>query len=344
MRDLLNRIVDGLDGLLRRDAMPDADRVWWLTAATIADLGRVSALWLEGWIGSQPAYAPGYGPDVETLPFVPVLADVNRAGFYTTGSQTPDGGVPGLRISTSVEGFADGDAAARLVGLLRGSGLVWSAWHQRSGQVERENWPWRGWRGYRGHEIENFWADCRPEAVNALLAGWQITVTDPLPGCGRRLWPLLTAFASDQPAGVDRLLLSHDGFGPPMTVERAGAVYDALAALVAAPPAERDPFVAAHTAAFLHRFRVPGELSGSTPVLCRHRHGDRLYLTTGPQPPIEPAVLDQVTIATTALDGLLGAGTDHRWSPSVEHFHREVDGDVPASPPPRARRRSGTGP
>ncbi|WP_430786959.1 DUF6919 domain-containing protein [Actinoplanes sp. G11-F43] len=322
MRDLLRRLAAGLDAMLQREPMPEADRVWWLSATTIPELARVGALWLEGWIGSQPAYAPGYGPDTETLPFVPLLADVNRAGFYTTGSQAPDSGVPGLQVTTSLDGFADDAVTARLLSLLRGSGLAWSAWHQSSRRFESENRRRRAWRGHPAREITDFWGSCRAEAVDALRAGWQITITDPQPGRGRLLWPVLAAFAAEAPAADDRLLAHHRGFGPAMPTERAHAVYDVLTTLAGAPDAERTRFVAAHTARFLHRGQVPGGGHGDVLELCRHRHGDRLYVTTTIRALSDPAVLEQVTRINTRLDDLLGPG-DNRWAPPTEHFHRE---------------------
>ncbi|MEV6133116.1 hypothetical protein AB0M05_41060 [Streptomyces violaceusniger] len=67
--------------------MSRADRARWRGARSIADLGGLTALWLEGKIASQPGYSPNYGPDEETAPLVPVLAAANRAGYLTDNSQ-----------------------------------------------------------------------------------------------------------------------------------------------------------------------------------------------------------------------------------------------------------------
>jgi hypothetical protein len=67
--------------------MSRADRRLWRSARTLADLGELTALWLEGEIASQLGYQPNYGPDEETGELIPTLAAANRAGFLTTGSQ-----------------------------------------------------------------------------------------------------------------------------------------------------------------------------------------------------------------------------------------------------------------
>ncbi|MGW0999225.1 DUF6919 domain-containing protein [Streptomyces sp. NPDC002523] len=67
--------------------MSRADRRRWAAARTLADLGELMALWLEGEIGSRPGYQPRYGPDEETEHMVPILAALCRAGYVTTCSQ-----------------------------------------------------------------------------------------------------------------------------------------------------------------------------------------------------------------------------------------------------------------
>ncbi|OEJ21579.1 hypothetical protein AS594_39290 [Streptomyces agglomeratus] len=75
------------------------DRARWRAARSIADLGHLTALWLEGEVASHPSCAtPNYGPDKETAHLVPILAAANRAGYLTDNSQ------PGL-----IERGSDGD-------------------------------------------------------------------------------------------------------------------------------------------------------------------------------------------------------------------------------------------
>ncbi|WP_031099057.1 DUF6919 domain-containing protein [Streptomyces sp. NRRL S-15] len=72
--------------------MSRADRRRWKSARTVADLGELMSLWLEGEIASRPGYAPRYGPDEETAHLVPSLAALCRAGYITTCSQPGSAG------------------------------------------------------------------------------------------------------------------------------------------------------------------------------------------------------------------------------------------------------------
>lgn len=72
---------------MRLPWMSRTDRRAWKSARTLADLGQLTADWLEGRLGSQPGYMPNCGPDEETAELVPSLAALNRAGFTTTCSQ-----------------------------------------------------------------------------------------------------------------------------------------------------------------------------------------------------------------------------------------------------------------
>lgn len=59
--------IDEITGMSTQDAAR------WRGARTLGDLGELTAQWLEGTIGSVPGVMPGYGPDEETVPLVPVL-------------------------------------------------------------------------------------------------------------------------------------------------------------------------------------------------------------------------------------------------------------------------------
>ncbi len=96
--------------------MSKADRGAWQAARTLADLGELTARWLEGSIGSEPGYCGR--PAEETEDLVPVLAKLNRAGFVTSGSQ-PGLIEPGARGTlaeqrAAVDGFAGPELAFRL--------------------------------------------------------------------------------------------------------------------------------------------------------------------------------------------------------------------------------------
>lgn len=79
------------------------------SAKTVADLGELMALWLEGEIGSRPGYAARYGPDEETEHLVPTLTALCRAGYVTTCSQ------PGLAGTGADGAWWEQRAAVELV-------------------------------------------------------------------------------------------------------------------------------------------------------------------------------------------------------------------------------------
>lgn len=197
-------LTDRITDWFNINRMPADERTVWQAARTVPDLGQRCALWLEGSLRSQPAYATGAPrrPDPETIALIPVLAAANRAGFYTTNSQSPDAayaGSPDEVYNTFVHGFADYAAAERLIKLLTGSGLAWSAWRPATGAERSENLPRDWWWGHSRREITDFWGHhCDPGAVDALLDAWQFHIEDPEPGRGDRLWPLLAEFANQR--------------------------------------------------------------------------------------------------------------------------------------------------
>ncbi len=96
------------------------DRERWASAKTLADLGELTAQWLEGTLASRPGYAVNAGPDPETIELIPVLARVNRAGFLTSGSQPGMGWELGYngrlwRQRAFVQGFADDAMLGQIV-------------------------------------------------------------------------------------------------------------------------------------------------------------------------------------------------------------------------------------
>ncbi|MFD6891937.1 DUF6919 domain-containing protein [Streptomyces sp. NPDC059957] len=73
--------------------MSRADRRTWKSARTLADLGELTAQWLEGTLASQPAYLPNCGPDEESAELLDSLAALNRHGYLTTCSQPGTAGI-----------------------------------------------------------------------------------------------------------------------------------------------------------------------------------------------------------------------------------------------------------
>jgi hypothetical protein len=190
------------------------DRKRWASAQTLAGLGELTALWLEGGIGEHPCYAGG--PDPETAALVPVLARLNRSGLITIASQPGrDGTGPGgarWRQRAAVECFAAGTAAARaLGGLAARAGAACIAhspdslprWHYRTSREAvvtlrgGEDYTWFGMQLSR-RDIRSSragWGICGRPVTGALCRAWQVTLVDMEWGRDDVLWPALERFA-----------------------------------------------------------------------------------------------------------------------------------------------------
>jgi hypothetical protein len=210
--------------------MNRAGRKRWASARTLADLGELTALWLEGKIMSQPGYCdpdPGenWGPDPETRSLVPVLAACNRAGFLTGSSQPGEPPEPddqpwhGIAQRAGVTGFADDATLARLRRACEGTGLVLlarkaSRWLASGrGAIRVTGLPLiplgrvAGWlarhtgTGFGARlpvrQLRNAWTgygECHADGIRAVCEAWQVTVVDPDWGRNDRLWYALAAF------------------------------------------------------------------------------------------------------------------------------------------------------
>lgn len=186
------------------DEMSPEDAARWHGARTLGDLGELAALWLEGEIASMPGT---FGrPDSETTPLVPVLAAVNRSGFYTWQSQP---GVlrnkNGCPQRADISGFASGETFARLMAAVAGADLVVAAargleedWGMllviTPGAPGEEDTKDGGSQSREALEA-SYIPPCHPDAVRALRDAWQITLIDPVWGRNDQLWPLLEKFA-----------------------------------------------------------------------------------------------------------------------------------------------------
>jgi hypothetical protein len=195
-----------------------ADRKLWAGARSLADLGELTAQWLEGKILHQPGYGDpepgGTGPDPETLPLVQVLAACCRAGFVTAGSQpgTTDRttGIPDQRAA--VEGFIAPAGWLRLGPAAYAAGLIVIDHHEHPG-IPRWRIRYRdavtvtmegdrpftsfGAQLSRRHLRDPHvgYGECHRDAVRALEAAWQVTLIEREWGHNAVLWPLLGRFA-----------------------------------------------------------------------------------------------------------------------------------------------------
>jgi len=177
----------------------------WAQAKTIADLGQLGALWLEGAIPSQPGYEQMCGPDPETANLVPVLARLNRAGFFTCGSQP---GVMGdhWQQRAAVDGFiSDPDLFASIVAAMAArADDVAGLWMIRYDSPSRWRNDYRSARPVTQYADEDYtWFGARLSrrclrflygetgALDALYGAWQVTVIDEVWGRDDELWAAL---------------------------------------------------------------------------------------------------------------------------------------------------------
>lgn len=190
--------------------MPRADARAWGSARTLADLGELTARWLEGTIKSQPGY---YGPcdvDEDDAPgMTATLIALCRAGYVTDQSQAgcvaPGYDGAGWEQRAAVQGFAGDDTLDWLSEALRPTRFrlfahpVKGAW-RRAGKgvtvTTRAGRAYTGFGGQRGRADIDLWfgAAGNGAAVDAACAAWQVTIYDPEFG-PNDLWPVLHSAA-----------------------------------------------------------------------------------------------------------------------------------------------------
>jgi hypothetical protein len=179
----------------------DCDAEPWQRARSIRDLGELRARWLEGALRWSPRYY-GAGPDSETSPLVPILAEINRLGFWTTMSQ------PGLVDGTiaqraNVSGYCT-EATANTIqaGLLATDLLVVALPADMAGDsalrvpITRNGMSEFTWAG-AFEDVDEWRDELDPEVVDVIASAWAIDIIDLAWGRDDLLWPtLLTALRS----------------------------------------------------------------------------------------------------------------------------------------------------
>jgi hypothetical protein len=200
--------------------MSPADARRWASATSLADLGELTALWLEGELGQAPM---NFGPPAEeTAELTQVLAAVNRAGFVTDCSQpgmnrpwqgsilswtAPPGSV--WCQCAAVSGFASAETCGlletfvdpELIYGVAGIGAEWPAptcWNVTKVGAGGD-WLEATWFGepISRTELEcQIGPTCSSAAVTALCDARQVTLIDPEWNRNDRLWPLLERFAA----------------------------------------------------------------------------------------------------------------------------------------------------
>jgi hypothetical protein len=167
----------------------------WRQAATLADLGDLTAQWLEGRRTDYPCYG---GPvDPETVLLVESLAEINRLGLVTIFSQP---GQPideiGFGQRAAVAGFATAKTAKRLARLGLHSDLLVMAFKpgERGGYpipvslADHRPTTFQG-RSWGYNELDCFASACGSDAMAELEEAWKICLIDPHWGRNDYLWP-----------------------------------------------------------------------------------------------------------------------------------------------------------
>lgn len=188
--------------------MNHADLSLWQAARTLADLGELTARWIEGDISEQPAY---HGEtDIESPEMVPVLAGLNRAGYMTIQSQQGyDGtGYDGAHWvqRAVVEGFASHELAQHIYDTAPLNLCVIDLCDKHMPRVRISSryaitGTWRDREPYTsfGHHLSRRHI-CDPDvgygllgkpARDALCSAHQVTVMDLEPGRPDLLWNFL---------------------------------------------------------------------------------------------------------------------------------------------------------
>ncbi|WP_370973713.1 hypothetical protein [Amycolatopsis sp. cg9] len=192
--------------------MARADRERWYAARDLRDLGRLTALWLEGAIESQPGYEPGFGPDEETAELVPVLARANRAGYVTDASQpgrAPGTGFDGATWAqrAAVEGWIAPDRSSELIDVAQQAGLIVitnTVLNTRFARrcrdfidvTRRAEQVCTGFGTQRrASEIRFQYDECHRDAINAVIRSRQVTIAAPDYGPDHTVWEVVNEWS-----------------------------------------------------------------------------------------------------------------------------------------------------
>lgn len=178
----------------------DNDAGLWREAQTLADLGHLTARWLEGDISYMPGVLAA-GPDPETDGLMGVLAAANRASFVTVFSQ-PGEDSDGWSQRAAVHGFCDEAMADRIRESVLETSLISLEWPPgttgecRKLVVTREGRRENTWAG---DPLEpsaigsSYSGDLSPKGIRALLGAYQVVIIDPQWGRNDLLWVTLAA-------------------------------------------------------------------------------------------------------------------------------------------------------
>jgi hypothetical protein len=187
------------------------EQAMWEGAANLADVGELTALWLEGRIEHQAAYCSAVDVDEDGVPgLAALLAACCRAGLVTHQSQAGFAGVGydgnWWEQRAAVEAFTTDDVLEHLTEMATAAGLSIQAGRAGRRTNNREAvdvtlCAGQAITGFgvilsRSHLADEWtgYGICQPPAVEEIIQAWQVLVYDPEWGRNDRLWPALARF------------------------------------------------------------------------------------------------------------------------------------------------------
>lgn len=192
--NLLRRAFTAIDS---GGPLTAADRRLWADARSLTDLSRLTELWLEGRIDSQPHYWGRVDVDEAEAPgLTRALVALNRINFLTDCSQAGYAG-PGYDGANwtqlaAVSGYADLATVDRIARRLpeRYAFVVHTGLRRRFQRpapgvlvTRRDGRPCTGfaWQMTRG-QIAFEWEACHRDAIRAIQSACTVAIYDPAPG------------------------------------------------------------------------------------------------------------------------------------------------------------------
>jgi hypothetical protein len=176
----------------------ESEEQLWKDAKSLRECAELTARWLEGTI----AYYPGYGgpADDETMPLVPILVRLNRAGILTTFSQPGWGDISsGSAQRASFDGYTSETIAKQIAAIALCRPVIVFAYPPEceggyyipvsTGEFHPSCWSGRPCRVEESGFEEGF--SFSPSALADFRSAWELAVIDPKWGREDYLWSVL---------------------------------------------------------------------------------------------------------------------------------------------------------
>jgi hypothetical protein len=180
----------------------------WSKASSLAELGELTARWLEGGITHPNGQDT---PDDETMPLAGALAAINRAGLVTFFSQ-PGEPHSAWTQRAAVSGFCSDETCERLAAAFAPTDLLFLAEYHGGASALRipvtldngEPYTWVG-GSLDDDYLEICYAGVPATGIAVLSTSWYVTILDPVWGRSDLLWSTLAAALAlpSPPQGTD---------------------------------------------------------------------------------------------------------------------------------------------